>query len=146
MEKIYFTLDQATVLLPFVKQCMQTIQSTKKDIVLLVTELEINGEVIEEFVTKTDLPPEKLQYKQRLDELGDRITVCLDELQEKGVVVKDLDQGLVDFLSRINGEDVYLCWKLGEPEIQHWHRVDEGFAGRKSLFSKDVLSSVTVLH
>ena len=146
MEKVYFTLDQASALLPLIKRCVEQIQTTKKEIVELIVELEKNGDSIEEIFQKSDLPPEKMQYKIRLEELGDRITILIDEIQDKGVLVKDLDKGLVDFYSKINGEDVFLCWKLGEPEIQFWHGINEGFPGRKSLFTKDILSNVTVLH
>ncbi len=54
-------------------------------------------------------------------------------LEERGILVKDIDQGLVDFPHiRENGEEVYLCWKIGENDIDAWHRLDEGFAGRKA--------------
>jgi len=47
--------------------------------------------------------------------------------------VKDLDIGLVDFPTLFRGAEVYLCWRLGEPAIQFWHGVDEGFAKRKAI-------------
>lgn len=55
-------------------------------------------------------------------------------LEERGILVKAIDQGLVDFPHiRENGEEVYLCWQIGEDDIRSWHRLDEGFAGRKDL-------------
>ncbi len=55
-------------------------------------------------------------------------------LEERGILVKAIDQGLVDFPHiRENGEEVYLCWQLGENDIRTWHRMDEGFAGRKGI-------------
>lgn len=146
MEKIYFTLDEATALLPFLSDSLSQIQKIKQEIVHLVRQLESNGENVETIFHGTELPPEKMQYKQKLEELGDRITSYLDDIQERGVIVKDIDQGLVDFYARINDEDAFLCWKMGEAEIQHWHGINEGFSGRKSLFTKDVLANVTVLH
>jgi hypothetical protein len=50
-----------------------------------------------------------------------------------GVVVKDLDAGLVDFPAERDGRAVFLCWQLGEDEVAFWHGVEEGFAGRKPL-------------
>jgi hypothetical protein len=47
--------------------------------------------------------------------------------------VKDLDTGLVDFPTLFRGQEVYLCWKLGEASIEFWHSVDEGFRGRKAI-------------
>ncbi len=55
------------------------------------------------------------------------------QVEDLGCVIKDLDLGLVDFLARRGREQVYLCWRLGEPEIRHWHGLHEGFAGRRPL-------------
>jgi len=57
------------------------------------------------------------------------------QLQDLGCLVKDLDTGLVDFPALFRGQEVYLCWKLGEPSIEFWHGVDEGFRGRKAIDS-----------
>lgn len=57
----------------------------------------------------------------------------MDEIQALGVLVKDLDTGLVDFPALRGGEEVLLCWQLGEDEIRYWHGLEEGFAGRKEL-------------
>jgi len=63
----------------------------------------------------------------------DGIAGCIRKLNEAGVQVKDLDEGLLDFPARRRGEDVLLCWKVGEPEVAFWHGLEEGFAGRKPL-------------
>lgn len=55
------------------------------------------------------------------------------ELQEMGVVLRDLERGLVDFPALRDGAEIYLCWEEGEEEIGHWHEVDTGFAGRRPL-------------
>lgn len=58
---------------------------------------------------------------------------CIEGIHELGAQVKDVDAGLVDFPARRNGEEVLLCWRLGEDEIRYWHRLEEGFAGRREL-------------
>ena len=58
---------------------------------------------------------------------------ALVELEGLGVALKDPQQGLIDFLSYRDGELVELCWHLGEESVGHWHRIGEGFAGRKPL-------------
>ena len=55
------------------------------------------------------------------------------QIHEVGALVKDLDQGLVDFPARREGEDVLLCWRLGEDEVAFWHGLEEGFSGRRPL-------------
>ncbi len=55
-------------------------------------------------------------------------------LEQRGILVKGLDEGLIDFPHiRGNGEEVYLCWKIGEDDIQYWHAVADGVAGRRPL-------------
>jgi len=63
----------------------------------------------------------------------ERISDSVEAIQEMGVLVKDLDIGLCDFPYQRNGRVVYLCWKLGEPEIRFWHEVEDGYAGRQPL-------------
>jgi hypothetical protein len=57
----------------------------------------------------------------------------VNAVHERGAIVKDIDTGLVDFPARLEGEEVLLCWRLGEEQIEHWHGLEEGFAGRKRL-------------
>jgi hypothetical protein len=57
----------------------------------------------------------------------------LESIQEMGCLVKDLNIGLIDFPTLYRGQEVYLCWKLGEAEIGWWHGTEEGFAGRKPI-------------
>ena len=61
----------------------------------------------------------------------------VDEIAEHGAEVKDLDEGLIDFPALHRGETVLLCWRLGEDEIRHWHRVEDGFAGRRPVEELD---------
>jgi hypothetical protein len=62
-----------------------------------------------------------------------QVIALIDEIHAIGCVVKDIDLGLIDFPAAAGGEIVNLCWKLGEPSIEYWHRIDEGFAWRKPL-------------
>ena len=61
------------------------------------------------------------------------LMAAVDELQGLGVLVKDLDRGLVDFPCVHRGRELLLCWQLGEDEVAYWHGLEEGFAGRKPL-------------
>jgi hypothetical protein len=64
---------------------------------------------------------------------GRQLAKLVDEIAERGAEVKDLDEGLIDFPALRDGETVLLCWRLGEDEIGFWHRVEDGFAGRRPL-------------
>jgi hypothetical protein len=64
---------------------------------------------------------------------ADAVAECADRINAAGAQIKSLEEGLLDFPSERDGEIVLLCWKLGEDEIEYWHGLDEGFAGRKPL-------------
>jgi hypothetical protein len=69
----------------------------------------------------------------RFAELKHEIGRLIYRIESYGCVVKDIDLGLIDFPSLRQDEPVYLCWKLGEPEVGYWHGMDEGFAVRREL-------------
>jgi hypothetical protein len=73
------------------------------------------------------------EARQLRDSAAQNLRQTVEQVQELGCVVKDLDIGLVDFPTRFRGVDVYLCWRMGEPDIEFWHGVDEGFRGRKAI-------------
>jgi len=74
-----------------------------------------------------------IDTRNRRDETRSKLGTAIEQVQEFGCVVKDLDMGLIDFPTLLRDEEVYLCWKLGEPAIAFWHGVDEGFRGRKAI-------------
>ncbi len=81
-----------------------------------------------------DLGPSDLQEAaETIQESSDAIADCVRELDDAGVQVKSVEEGLLDFPSERDGEDVLLCWRVGEERVAFWHGVDEGFAGRKPL-------------
>ncbi|MBZ5626120.1 MAG: DUF2203 domain-containing protein [Acidobacteriia bacterium] len=74
-----------------------------------------------------------LEQRKRRDSAATRLRAAIEEVQEFGCIVKDLDSGLIDFPTLFRGVEVYMCWKLGEPAIEFWHGVEEGFRGRKAI-------------
>ena len=129
----YFTLQEAERLLPQVEAAIQAAISHKAD----------HQEAEEEwqhFASRvTMMGGMRVDHSQLIDQKRRRESSALglkeniDKIQEYGCVVKDLDVGLIDFPTLYRGEEVYLCWKLGESGIQFWHGVDEGFRGRKAI-------------
>jgi hypothetical protein len=72
-------------------------------------------------------------WKSQRDANAHSLKNSLEKIEELGVQVKDLDIGLVDFPTLYRGEEVYICWRLDEDDIEFWHGVHEGFAGRKEI-------------
>jgi hypothetical protein len=84
----------------------------------------------------TDPYEEELVHMERELEMdGRRILEYVEELRQLGVEAKSATEGLVDFPAMVEGRMVYLCWRLGEPEVAYWHERDAGFRGRQSLDS-----------
>ena len=77
--------------------------------------------------------PDERSARRALADASETIARDLRELDDLGVLVKDVGRGLLDFPSERDGELVELCWLDGEPSVAHWHRVGEGFAGRRPL-------------
>lgn len=71
--------------------------------------------------------------RNRREKAAETLRSAIESVQEFGCLVKDLDMGLIDFPTLFRGVEVYLCWKLGEPGIEYWHGVEEGFRGRKAI-------------
>jgi hypothetical protein len=80
------------------------------------------------------IPPAELaSATAEVEAVARRLAQLVDEITSHGAQVKDLDSGLIDFPARHHGETVLLCWQLGEDEIAWWHRIEDGFAGRRPL-------------
>ena len=127
-----FTLDEANHL-------VHTLEPLLRRLVEQRQALREHAQVIEEFRAAAGksgggMPGGRFGKARAVAErLGTEIAEGIRQIEALGCVLKDLDQGLVDFLSRRGDETVFLCWRLGESSIQYWHGLKEGFAGRKPL-------------
>ncbi|USG68200.1 DUF2203 domain-containing protein [Brevibacillus ruminantium] len=127
MSKKYFTLDEANQLLPYVREELSFLQETKRRFYSMYEELQQ--------VKKQQPQDEQAVFtlECRLEFMDLESQLHISQLMEKGIQVKDIDIGLFDFPSVINGEEVLLCWRAGEPRIMHYHSLTDGFAGRKRI-------------
>jgi hypothetical protein len=78
-------------------------------------------------------PGEPGRAEQTVEAEAQAIAKCIDEIHALGAQVKDIDTGLLDFPSLREGEEVLLCWRVGEDEIRYWHGLEDGFGGRQPL-------------
>jgi hypothetical protein len=78
-------------------------------------------------------PQEPRTIGEQFEREAQAVSECVEELERLGVLVKDLDRGLVDFPALRGDDEVLLCWQVGEDEVAYWHGLEEGFAGRKPL-------------
>ena len=128
-----FTLAQAQSLIPRVDRLLREAIALKSEFVQAEHAFQSFGERIMLMGGMIVDREQFLQAKTRRQSEGDRLRNAVEQLQNLGCLVKDLDTGLVDFPTLFRGQEVYLCWKLGEPSIEFWHGVDQGFRGRKAI-------------
>jgi hypothetical protein len=128
----YFTPEEANELLPSVRPLVEQLVSHRRALAVatvrharIATKIAGNGGGVR--------PHEVDELQSTIDAEAAGIVRCVEELQALGVLVKDLDQGLVDFPARNGDDEVLLCWRLGEDEVAFWHALDDGFAGRRPL-------------
>ena len=133
MAEKYFDRQEAEELLPAIGQFLEEARKQKQALDSITA--DISNASLRIMMLGGSLPPfaELNHKKAQREKIAEQLSRTVDEIQQTGCVVKDLDTGLVDFPSLRRGEKVYLCWKLGEERIGYWHGIEEGFAGRKPL-------------
>jgi hypothetical protein len=129
----YFNRSEAQELLPVItrelehgRRRKQTIDQLEQELAQAAARIMVLGGSIPAHAELTKKRAEALRLTAQLKQ-------AIERIHATGCVVKDLDEGLVDFPSLLDGQEVYLCWKLGEERIAYWHGLEEGFAGRKPL-------------
>lgn len=136
-----FTIDQANAMLPLVRAIVKDLSKLARDVVERRERIWMIRDERDRD-SKDPYSEELAQVEEDLERDSQRLEEYVDELRQLGVETKNGPEGLVDFPAMIDGQLVYLCWKLGEPEILHWHALDAGFAGRQPL-TADVGSDET---
>jgi hypothetical protein len=128
----HFTVAEANALLPTVRPIVERLVEHRRELGAALGRRRQLGRL-----TGTNgggfSPRLPADVDTAVERAAEGIKRCLEELTALGVQVKDLDTGLVDFPSVRDGEEVLLCWRLGEEEIAWWHTLDGGFAGRQPL-------------
>ena len=124
-----FTVDQANATLPLVRKIMADVVREHAAWREKILELDLVSSSVSVEGDRGNV--ERLEHE--VQALAREISGFQRELGALGIELKDPRLGLVDFPSENNGRRILLCWRLGEPEIQFWHEVDGGFAGRQPL-------------
>ncbi len=122
----YFTPQQANRVLGEVRERFNKIVALRDRVLELQEELQ-------NIVDHDASLRVYVEKKQELNSALTRLYSAIEELEAMGVVLKSIDEGLIDFPAKRFGEDVWLCWKSGEDDVRFWHGKDEGFMGRKPL-------------
>jgi len=136
----YFMLQECQRLLPELESALRDALFHKSEYEKADAELDSSVHHIRSSGGANVDRPAYLARRARRDTSAAALREALQRIEQTGAVVKDLDIGLIDFLSLYRGREVCLCWKLGEDRIGFWHGTEEGFRGRKPI-DEDFLSA-----
>ena len=126
----YFTTKDANLILPDVIKKFEIALAKKNEVTRLEQELQV-------ILNTTNSFDQYIPIKQKLNTAITQFYEASENLEKTGVMIKSIDQGLLDFPSKRFDEDVWLCWKYGETEIKFWHEKDSGYMGRKPVEVSD---------
>lgn len=134
-QKRFFTLAEANQRLPLVRAIVG-------DIVELFRDVQERRQRFSDLIERSPMGTQRIAspYTEELEQMQadiqadvDRLNGFAQELADLGIELKDPQIGLIDFPTLVDGREVYLCWKLGEPEVGFWHEITAGFQGRQSI-------------
>ena len=122
----YFTMVTANAILPNVIKKYEVVLQQRNKVIEIEQHIDsnINVEIY-------------IKLKQKLNHALTELYNAIENLENLGVIMKSIDEGLIDFPSKYFSDEVWLCWKYGETEIKFWHEKNAGFNGRKPMCVND---------
>jgi hypothetical protein len=125
-EKKYFTVEEANRLIPQIKAIVEQLRQGRRH-------LQRHRPTAEAVAQKAGGNGGGSDAVTYLSDYSQTFGHGIARLQVLGVILKDVDRGLIDFPHRREGREVYLCWEYGEEHIDYWHETDSGYGGRQPL-------------
>ncbi len=134
----FYSLDDANALVPDLAAVTARLRDLRAELVgLRDAYRDREGALIEDLIADEPAAdgddPELRRLRLRMRGLVDQMQADVAWLDERGLVLRDIPSGLLDFPAVLGGQEAWLCWQLGEDRVGWWHRTDEGFAGRRPL-------------
>lgn len=130
----FFTIQEADQLIGLLETIIERIKRNKREFLWLQEELNVLDVIVSCGASEKNPDAVELEgKKEKFKELARQIEKDIATIEDTGCVLRDLDQGLVDFFSIQDDTVVFLCWKKGEDSVGHWHTIRDGFGGRQPL-------------
>ena len=135
MARTHFTVGEVEELIPQLEQIFTDVLQLRAGLRQVEEKLDRAGVKMsrEDLLESDSGPPDVRQAKAVFRGFYEALSDEIDQVRALGGEVKDIELGLVDFPARRRGEDILLCWRLGEKTIGYWHGVESGFAGRRPI-------------
>ena len=126
MEPDQFTLDEANGFIPWLAERFKKLNMLQQEYAVIQDRI---GDLRIASYNSTDA----FELKATSNRLTRQIDETIEEILDQGIIVRDVSSGLVDFPSRRDDRDIYLCWIEGEEQVRFWHEIDEGFSYRQPI-------------
>ena len=128
----YYAIDEANAALPEVERILAALRDQREELIAL------RDRVVAASPPDDETPTPGAAEKIRLLRLGmqgliDQMQAGVARLVELDITLRDIPSGLIDFPALVSGRPIWLCWRLGEADVAHWHPHDEGFDTRRPL-------------
>jgi hypothetical protein len=128
----FYAIDEANAALPEVERILSALRDQREELIAL------RDRVVAASPSDGETPTDDAAEKVRLLRLGmqgliDQMQAGVARLVELDITLRDISTGLIDFPALVTGRPIWLCWRLGEDDVAHWHSVDEGFDARRPL-------------
>jgi hypothetical protein len=128
----FYAIDEANAALPEVERILAALRDQREELIAL------RDRVVAASPSDGETPADDVAEKIRLLRLGmqgliDQMQAGVARLVELEITLRDISTGLIDFPALVSGRPIWLCWRLGEDDVAHWHAVDEGFDARRPL-------------
>ncbi len=135
MNPKFFSVEEANRLVAFLESSLERIQRNKRSYLWLQNEIAILKLIVGCGADESNADALLLREKtEKYKSVTASIEKDIAQINETGCVLRDVDRGLVDFYSIVDGNVVFLCWKKGEEAVQYWHATNAGFKGRQRLY------------
>ena len=128
----HYTLEEAEAALPWVRDAVDSMREATAELLDARAKLSALLEAIHSNGGSTH-EEEMHELRSQVEKSTEALRLPLEEFESRGIIIRDLQRGLIDFPALRDDREVYLCWIYGEERIDYWHELDTGFAGRQPL-------------
>ena len=136
----FYDLDEANAAIPEVRTILESLRDQRAELIRLrdavlahATEDDSRGESRGDATTEAKIDADVRVLRLRMQGVIDRMQAGVVRIDEMGITLREIETGLIDFPALASGRQIWLCWRLGEGDVEWWHELGDGFGGRQAL-------------
>jgi hypothetical protein len=136
----FYDLDEANAAIPEVRTILESLRDQRAELIRLRDEVlahdadeETRSEARSDAPTEAKIDNDVRVLRLRMQGVIDRMQAGVVRIDELGITLREIETGLIDFPALASGRQIWLCWRLGEDDVEWWHELSDGFSGRQAL-------------